>query len=160
MKNNGGQRYHARLNWRFVQRICERFMDDEQSFDLVAAASERPWIVLKDTYDVEAWIDQQNYALQRLVRSGNNVTQGICFLLEQGGEIYLHTTQEGDVVLDVTLDAEWIAPLIAAAANVEVSNSQIWAIPGDRLTALIYGLNSLIATVKLVPDHNFKRRKY
>ena len=135
-------------------------MNDEEPFDVSALTTARPWIVLKDTYDIEAWIDQQNYALQRLVRNGNNVTQGICFYLQQGGELYLHTTSEGDVLLDVPPDAEWIAPLIAAAANVAPSDTQIWLIPGDRLTALVFGLNSLIAAVQLVPDHNFKRRKY
>jgi hypothetical protein len=135
-------------------------MNDEEKTDVKYLTSARPWIVLKDTYDVEAWIDQQNHALQRLVGNGNNATQGICLVLSHGGEIYLHTTSEGDVLLDVPSEAEWVAPLIAAAANVELSGSQIWAIPGDRLTALIFGLNSLIVAVRLVPDHSFKRRKY
>jgi hypothetical protein len=135
-------------------------MNYEEKAEESDMMSARPWIVLNDTYDIEAWIDQQNYALQRNVREGNNCMQGICFLLEQGGELYLHTTSEGNVLLDVTPEAEWVVPLIVRAANVESSKSQIWLIPGDRLTALIFGLNGLIATVKLVAHHDFGRRRY
>jgi len=89
--------------------------DDENAQDQSLA---RPWIVLKTTYDVEAWIDHQNRNIQYLIKGNKNSGWGICFELTEGGEIYLHTTSEGDVLLDVTPEAEWVAPLITAATQV------------------------------------------
>ncbi|KRB79172.1 hypothetical protein [Noviherbaspirillum sp. Root189] len=119
----------------------------------------RPWIVLTTTYDVEAWIDNYNWELQRAIEKKNTQGHGICFGLEHGGEVYLHTTQDGDVVLDVTPEAEWVAPLISAAAQVAQPAGQIWALPGDALTQLILGLSPLIATTRIVVNHDFKIRK-
>lgn len=119
----------------------------------------RPWIVLKTTYDVEAWIDHQNRAIQQLVRGNKASGWGICFGLSEGEEIFLHTTSEGDVILDVTAEAEWVTPLISAATRVAMPTGQIWALPGDRLTQLVFGLNSLIATTRLVGEHNFNLKK-
>ncbi len=130
--------------------------EDENKPEL---AVERPWIVLKTTYDVEMWIDHQNRAIQQLINSNKANGWGICFGLSEGGEIYLHTTSEGDVLLDVTPEAEWIAPLISAATQVDTPAGQIWALPGDRLTQLVFGLSSLIATTRLVGDHNFNIKK-
>ncbi len=70
---------------------------DEKAYD---EPIERPWIVLKTTYDVEAWIDHQNRAIQQLINSNKASGWGICFGLSEGGEIFLHTTSEGDVLLD------------------------------------------------------------
>ena len=75
---------------------------------------ERPWIVLTTTYDVEAWIDQFNRNLQRLAPNANAAGYGICFRLNHGGEIFLHTTAEGVVLLDVTDEAAWVAPVLTA----------------------------------------------
>lgn len=116
---------------------------------------ERPWIVLKTTYDVEAWIDHQNRAIQQLINSSKASGWGICFSLGEGGDIFMHTTSEGDVLLDVTPEAEWVTPLIAAATQVDVPATQIWALPGDRLTQLVLGLSSLIASTRPVLDHSF-----
>src|SRR5579872_911575 len=71
---------------------------------------ERPWIALNTTYDIEAWIDSYNRDLQYAMKKTNATGYGICFFLELGGEIFLHTTQEGDVMLDVTPEAAWVAP--------------------------------------------------
>ncbi|MGH8808993.1 MAG: hypothetical protein ACREX0_14060, partial [Noviherbaspirillum sp.] len=79
---------------------------------------ERPWIVLQTTYDVEAWIDNYNRELQSAIRKTNASGYGICFCLAEGGEIFMHTTTDGDVLLDVTPEAEWVAPVIAAASQV------------------------------------------
>ena len=122
--------------------------------------AERPWIVLGTTYDVEAWIDSYNRDLQRAMTRPNARGYGICFRLIHGGDIYLHTDQEGNVLLDVTHEAEWVAPLIAAAAGVEPPGMQIWALPGDALTQLILGLSSLIASTRIVLDHDFRMKKY
>ena len=120
---------------------------------------ERPWIVLKTTYDVETWIDHQNRSIQQLGKNSKAGGWGICFGLGEGGEIFMHTTAEGDVLLDVTPEAAWVAPLIAAVTQIEAPNTQIWALPGDRLTQLVFGLSSLIASTRLVVEHNFNVRK-
>jgi hypothetical protein len=121
---------------------------------------ERPWIVLNNTYDVEAWIDSYNRDLQRSVENRYATGYGICFRLAEGGEIYLQTDQEGDVLLDVTPEAEWVAPLITAATRIEAPASRIWALPGHTLTQLVLGLSSLIATTRIVTRHPFKTRKF
>jgi hypothetical protein len=130
------------------------------TMDRIEEAPERPWIVLKTTYDVEAWIDSYNRELQRSMEKSNTAGYGICFRLTEGGEIFMHTNTEGDVLLDVTADAEWVAPLITAATRVEAPRSQIWALPGHTLTQLILGLSSLIESSRLVFSHDFKIRKY
>jgi len=121
---------------------------------------ERPWIVLKTTYDVEAWIDHYNRELQRTVEKNNAGGYGICFRLEHGGEIFLHTMPEGDILLDVTPEAEWIAPVISAATGVPAPGKQIWALPGHTLTQLVLGLSSLIAATRIVLQHDFKIKKF
>jgi hypothetical protein len=124
--------------------------------------SERPWIVLQTTYDVEAWIDNYNRDLQRAAGkpNQNQTGYGICFSLAHGGDLYLHTTSEGEVLLDVTPEAEWVAPVITAATQVEQPPSRIWHLPSHKLTQLILGLSSLIASTRIVLDHDFKIRKY
>jgi hypothetical protein len=122
--------------------------------------AERPWIVLNNSYDVEAWIDSYNRDLQHAMARPNARGYGICFRLSHGGDIYLHTDQEGNVLLDVTPDAEWVTPLLAAAAGVEPPGTQIWTLPGHALTQLILGLSSLIASTRIVLEHEFRTRKY
>jgi hypothetical protein len=121
---------------------------------------ERPWIDLKTTYDVEAWIDSYNRDLRRMMEGGNTTGYGICFCLGAGGEIFMHTTPDGDVLLDVTPEAEWVAPVIAAATRVEAPPSRIWALPGHTLTQLVFGLSTLIGSTRMVHSHDFKVRKY
>lgn len=120
---------------------------------------ERPWIVLQSTYDVEAWIEQFNWDLRRAAINPNANGYGICFRLVHGGEVYLHTTSDGDVLLDVTEDAEWVSPLIAAATQLEAPSSRIWQLPSDTLTQLIFAMNSLIASTRMVLQHDYKTRK-
>jgi hypothetical protein len=120
---------------------------------------ERPWIVLSNTYDVEAWIDQYNRSLQRFVKKANPTGYGICFGLQHGGEIFMHTTPEGIILLDVTEEAEWVMPVISAATGATAPRSRIWMLPGDTLTQLILGLSSLIAVTRFVASHDFKIKK-
>jgi hypothetical protein len=119
----------------------------------------RPWIVLGSTYDVEAWIDNYNRDLQQTVKKDNAKGSGICFLLELGGEIYLHTTSEGDILLDVSEDAAWVGPLISAATTVAAPPGPVWALPGDTLTQLILGLSGLISATRMVISHTYKMPK-
>ncbi|HZW11585.1 MAG TPA: hypothetical protein VFF81_00145 [Noviherbaspirillum sp.] len=121
--------------------------------------TQRPWIALNSTYDVEAWIDSYNRDLQRFVEGRNVSGYGICFYLAEGGEIYMHTTPDGDVLLDVTPEAEWATPVIAAATRVEPPQGQIWTLPGHVLTQLILGLNSLIDSTRLVLQHDYRTKK-
>lgn len=129
--------------------------DEDQRDEPVA----RPWIHLKTTYDVEAWIDNYNRDLQRAVEKRNAAGYGICFCLSEGGEIYLHTMPEGEILLDVTPEAEWVAPLISAATQAAPPSSQIWALPGETLTQLVMGLSSLIGSTRIVLEHDYRIRK-
>lgn len=116
----------------------------------------RPWIVLATTYDVEAWIDNYNRDLQQALKQDSTKGYGICFVLELGGEIYMHTTSEGELLLDVTEDASWITPLITAATKVAAPASSIWILPGLVLTQLILGLSGMIAATRIVASHVYK----
>lgn len=127
--------------------------------DQADAPSQRPWIALHTTYDVEAWIDSYNRELQHAVRKSNAAGQGICFHLAHGGEIYMHTTSEGEVLLDVTPEADWVTPLIEAATQVEAPGVRIWQLPGHQLTQLVLGLSSLIAATRIVLGHDFGVKK-
>ena len=131
-------------------------MQEFDDADAMPTLRERPWIVLATTFDVEAWIDHFNRDLQQVI--GKKITNGagVCFTLQAGGEIYLHTTSEGVVLLDVTEEAQWISPLITAATNQPSAESAWWTLPGEVLTQLVLGLSPLIASTRLVVGHTFK----
>src|SRR4051794_37082569 len=109
------------------------------SFDTNASnfeePSERPWIDLTTTHDVEAWIDNYNRDLQRYVKKVNAIGYGVRFSLRLGGHIFMHTPEDA-ILLDVTPEAEWAAPVITAATGIEEPHSQIWVLPDDKLTQL------------------------
>jgi hypothetical protein len=130
-------------------------LEDDAGSGIAGAPAERPWIELTATFDVEAWIDQYNWDLQRFMQGKNTTGFGVCFRLKHGGEVYLHTNQDA-ILLDVTPEAEWVVPVIAAATGVAAANSQIWVLPNNRLTQLMLGLSSLIATTRMVESHRFK----
>lgn len=135
-------------------------MDQTDFADLPAEPAPRPWIVLADTYDVEAWIANYNRSLQAAIVDPKLQGYGICFHLDEGGEIYLHTDGEGNIVLDVTPDAAWVGPLLTAVTGHSAPAGQIWQLPGELLTQLIFGLNSLIGASRLVLSHDFRIKKY
>jgi len=128
----------------------------------------RPWIHLDSSGDVEGWIESYNRDLRRTLNPnevqsqsfGLSQGQGICFVLAAGGEIYLHTTGDGDVLLDVTPEAEWATPVIAAATGTAPPPSQIWALPAAALTQLVMGLSMLIESTRIVTRHDFRKRRY
>lgn len=120
----------------------------------------RPWIVLQNVHEVETWIETYNRELQAVVWRNKlnavNAGQGICFALELGGEIYLHTTGEGQILLDVTEDASWANPVLSAATGTAVPPGTVWVLPPDTLTQLILGLSGLIATSQFVLKHEYR----
>ena len=117
------------------------------------------WQELETPADVELWIEEHNLSLQQHI--GKNETgYGVCFTLAEGGEIYMQTTQDGALVLDVTPDAQWVAPLIMAAARTdEAPQGSLWVLPDDKLVQLMIGLSGLIASSILVVGHNFGLRR-
>lgn len=117
-----------------------------------------PWSGLETPADVELWIAEHNLSMQENIAK-HETGYGVCFTLAVGGEIYLQTTQDGALVLDVTDDAAWVAPLIMAAAQVEQPVGSLWVLPDDKLIQLMIGLSSLIATSQLVVGHNFGVRR-
>ncbi|MBS0308015.1 MAG: hypothetical protein JSS58_03505 [Proteobacteria bacterium] len=122
----------------------------------------RPWIVLQSSYDVEAWIDNYNWDLRRLIDKSDKpgiAGYGICFCLTHGGEIYLHTTPDGEVLLDVTPEATWVVPVITAATGVSAPAGQVWSLSGEVLTQLVLGLSTLIDATRLVKQHDYRIRK-
>jgi len=115
-----------------------------------------PWTALETPADVELWIAEHNLALQELI-APNETGYGVCFTLAEGGELYLQTTQDGALILDVTEDAAWVAPLIAAVGQTEAPKGRLWILPDDKLVQLILGLSGLISASILVVGHNFGR---
>lgn len=117
-----------------------------------------PWTALETAADVELWIEEHNRSMQDNI--GRHETgYGVCFTLAEGGEIYLQTSPDGAVILDVTPEAAWVAPLIMAAAQVEAPPGALWVLPDDKLIQLMIGLSSLIASSMLVVGHPFGRRR-
>lgn len=118
-----------------------------------------PWVHLLTPYEAEAWIENFNRDLQQCVPEGNASGYGVCFSLIHGGDIFLHTTQEGEVLLDVTADAQWAAPVVAAAVNVAPPDGQIWHFSDDKLIQFVLGLSSLVASATMVLRHDFHWKK-
>jgi len=118
-----------------------------------------PWTGLETPADVELWIEEHNQAMQQHI--GKHETgYGVCFTLAEGGEIYMQTTQDGAVILDVTPEAAWVAPLILAAARLDAAPpGALWVLPDDKLVQLMIGLSGLIASSVLVVGHNFGVRR-
>ncbi len=133
--------------------------DRHDHADPPPAPQDRPWKDLATIADVDLWIAEHDQELQRYVTKSYSTGHGICFTLAAGGDIFLHTTGDGDVVLDVTPDAAWAAPVISAATGLPAPRTEIWVLPGDVLTQLILGLNSLIASSRIVVGHNFRARR-
>ena len=104
-------------------------------------------------------MDLNDRELQQLIGQKHTQGHGICLSLLHGGEIYLHTNSDGDVVLDVTAEAGWIAPVISATTRVAPPRGQIWILPQHVLLPLILGLNSLVASSRLVLGHAFRMGK-
>ncbi|HEY4316904.1 MAG TPA: hypothetical protein VGN04_04830 [Herbaspirillum sp.] len=134
-------------------------MDHFDTADIPAEPASRPWIVLGDTYDVEAWIANYNRSLQAAIVDPKLQGYGICFTLSEGGDIFLHTDGEGNIVLDVTPEADWVAPLLTAATGYPAAAGRIWRLPAEVLTQLVFGLNSLIGSSRLVLSHDFRIKK-
>jgi hypothetical protein len=116
----------------------------------------RPWTLLETPQDVELWIDEHNRALQELIKP-TETGVGICFTLTEGGNVRMQTTGDA-VILELEPEADWIAPLIAAASGVEPPRGQVWILPDDRLVQLILGLSSLVASTTLLSGHPFGAR--
>jgi hypothetical protein len=118
-----------------------------------------PWPGLETAEEADAWMLLHNNTLQKAITKMHQTGYGICFALAHGGDMFMHTTQEGDILLDVTPDAAWIAPLITAATQVAAPRGQIWVLPGHVLTQLLLGVSSLVATSRIVLQHHFKLSK-
>jgi putative hemolysin len=135
---------------------------DSALHDFAPSAAEeitaRPWIPLNTTHDVEAWINNYDWDLRRHAAHASAAGAGICFCLEQGGEIVMQTTPEGDVLLDVKPEAQWVVPAITAATGVETPDGQIWMLSGDVLIQLVLGLSGLIASSRPVINHQFNTK--
>ena len=123
---------------------------------------QRPWILLEGVDDAEVWVANSNLELNYFLEQDKNAGipsgQGMCFNLTLGGEVYLHTTSEGMILLDVSADADWVRSVIQACTNAPPAQGQIWVLPENSLIQLIIGLNTLIATSSIVLRHDFKMR--
>ncbi|MBC3910248.1 hypothetical protein [Undibacterium umbellatum] len=131
------------------------FNENQQS-DSAPDLQEHPWISLETALDVEAWMDLQHRELQQALGDKPTTGQGICLTLVHGGELYLHTNSDGDVLLDLTEEAQWVAPVLTAVTRSTPPKGQVWGLPGHVLIQLILGLNTLIASSRLVLRHQYK----
>ena len=113
----------------------------------------RPWVELLTPLDVEAWIEEHNACMQEMIGPRESGA-GIRFTLAAGGCLTMQTQQDA-VVLDVEPEAEWITPLIEAAAQVEAPRGRIWVLPADKLVQLVLGLSTLVESTVLVTGHPF-----
>jgi hypothetical protein len=134
-------------------------MDDFDDDRAGATLQPIPWTPLETIADVELWVDNLNRDLHAVIRKQAVNSPGVCFALAEGGEIFLHTNGDGDVVLDVTDEAEWVAPLIAAATQVAAPVASLWILPGHVLTQLVMGLSPLVGSTRLVLQHEYRSKK-
>ncbi|WP_256079441.1 hypothetical protein [Massilia sp. YIM B04103] len=114
-----------------------------------------PWTALETPADAELWIAEHNLALQEHI-APNETGYGVCFTLAEGGELFMQTA-DGALILDLTPEAEWVAPLITAVAQAAPPQGALWLLPDDKLVQLLIGLSSLIASTTLVVGHRFGR---
>lgn len=131
-----------------------------------SAQGEHPWVMLETPAELEGWMELNNQELQKLIGDQapqqlqqfqqTQQGQGICLTLLHGGEIYFHTNSDGDVLLDVTPEAEWVAPVITACTKIPAPKGQIWLLPQHVLMQLLMGLNPLIASSRLVLKHAYR----
>ncbi len=123
---------------------------------------EHAWVSLETPQDVEAWMDLQNRELQEAIGTispySTSSGQGIALRLALGGDVFIHTNSDGDVLLDVTPEADWVIPVISAVTQISTPRGQVWILPAHVLTQLILGLNSLIASSWLVLGHKFRMK--
>lgn len=134
--------------------------------ELTPEFPDHPWISLETPQDVEGWMDLQNRELQEAIAKlpgntqqyGQSLGQGIAFRLALGGDLFMHTNSDGDVLLDVTPEAAWVIPVISAVTQVDVPRGQVWILPAHVLTQLVLGLNSLIDSSWLVLGHRFRMK--
>ena len=133
--------------------------EGESPDDADDSTHQRIWNALNTTFDIEAWIDHLNRDLQRLLGTTQSPGAGVCFILTEGGEIFLHTTSEGNILLDVTPEAQWVTPLICAATSMPAPSASLWVLPDQVLTQLILGLSPLIAATWLIKTHGFTLKK-
>lgn len=117
------------------------------------------WTPWEPLLDPDVWIANNDRELQEFVPK-DAVGYGTCFRLLHGGEIYMHTTGEGDVLLDVTPEAEWAVPVIAAATGATPPRGQIWTLPAEAMMPLLFGLSTLIEATRVVARHDFRIRKH
>ncbi|MBA5637995.1 hypothetical protein H3H37_13115 [Duganella sp. LX20W] len=134
-------------------------MQDDQDSGAAPRFKPVPWMALENAADVELWIEEHNRSMQDNI-GRHEIGYGVCFTLAEGGEIYMQTSADGAVILDVTPEAAWVAPLIMAAARVEAPAGSLWVLPDDKLIQLMIGLSSLIASSMLVVGHPFGRRRH
>lgn len=127
--------------------------------DDIEEATRARWNDLKTQQDAEAWIQQLDQSLQRSVNRANASGYGVCFWLDHGGRIFMHTGVDA-VLLDVTPEAQWAAPVITAATGTEAPRSQIWTLPDDKLTQLVLGLNSLVGSTTIVANHKYRSSRF
>lgn len=135
---------------------------DERDYTLTEPpepVTDKPWMDLRNVGEAELWIEEHNRDLQRYAIKAGATGYGVRFNLAHGGEITMHTNQDGDILLDLTPEAEWVAPLITAATRVTPPGRQIWVLPGDTLVQLIFGLNSVIESSRTVLSHQFRANK-
>ncbi len=117
-----------------------------------------PWQALESPGDVELWIEEHNLSMREHI-APHESGYGVCFTLAEGGRIFMQTSADGAVIVDLEPDAEWVAPLIMAAARVEAAQGGLWVLPDHTLVQLMLGLSSLIASSELVVGHTFGRRQ-
>lgn len=115
-----------------------------------------PWLELVSVQEVEAWLAFQNQELARLLENKTSVGQGLCFQLKLGGEIFCHTNQEGEILLELSDEDLWCIPVISKATTCPPPRGRLWQLPNDVLIQLVFGLNSLILSSRLVLSHRFK----
>jgi hypothetical protein len=103
----------------------------------------------------DQWLKDRRAMDRSLIAKMNIKGNAICFSLKHGGEAFLHARQDGQVWLEVTEAALWIAESLGAMGGEAIPGTLVWTFPKSKMTDLVLYLNGSASFVRNVSDHGF-----
>lgn len=101
------------------------------------------------------WLAKHHEAIAKLVGKMQITGKALCFCLNEGGAIFVHSHHKDVVLLDVTSDADWLLPTLAKFSAGQIPESTIWGMPKKLERQLLIFLNSISTSIRSVESHTF-----
>jgi hypothetical protein len=103
----------------------------------------------------DQWLKDRRAMDRSLIAKMNIKGNAICFSLKHGGEAFLHARQDGQVWLEVTEAALWIAESLGVMGGEAIQGTLVWTFAKSKMTDLVLYLNGSASFVRNVSDHGF-----